>query len=132
MNKPPKVASFLLKILSSRERDEAFRGDMEVLYFNHSEYQGTRRSRSWYMREVVISIPKFFKEFIRWRITMVGNYIKIVFRNMKRHRGYTFINIAGLAVGIACTFLILLWVQYELRYDRFHQKADRIYRVVFS
>lgn len=132
MNKPPKVASFLLKILSSRERDEVFRGDMEELYFNYTEYQGPWRSRRWYWREVFRSIPKFFKEFFRWRITMLVNYIKIVFRNMQRHKGYTFINIAGIAVGIACTILIFLWVQDELSYDRFHQKADRIYRVVFS
>ena len=132
MNKPPKAASFLLKILSSRERDEAFQGDLEELYFNRTEYRGPWRSRCWYWREVFISIPRFLKEDFRWRITMLGNYIKIVFRNMKRHKGYTFINIAGLAVGIACSILILLWVKDELSFDRFHEKADRIYRVVFS
>jgi putative ABC transport system permease protein len=51
---------------------------------------------------------------------------------MKKHKGYTFINIAGLAVGIACTILIFLWVKDELSYDRFHENADRIYRVVAS
>jgi len=63
---------------------------------------------------------------------MLGNYFKIVLRDMKRHKGYTFINIAGLAVGIACTIFILLWVQDELSFDRFHENADRINRVVFS
>lgn len=65
-------------------------------------------------------------------MAMLGNYIKIILRNMKRHKGYTFINIAGLAVGIACTIFILLWVQDELSFDRFHENADRINRVVFS
>jgi len=51
---------------------------------------------------------------------------------MKKHKGYTFINIAGLAVGIACTIIILLWVKDELSFDRFHENADRIYRVVAS
>ena len=51
---------------------------------------------------------------------------------MKKHKGYTFINVAGLAVGIACTIFILLWVQDELSFDRFHESADRIYRVVTS
>ena len=51
---------------------------------------------------------------------------------MKKHKGYSFINIAGLAVGIACTIFILLWVQDELSFDRFHENADRIYRVVAS
>ena len=51
---------------------------------------------------------------------------------MQRHKGYTFINIAGIAVGIACTILIFLWVQDELSFDRFHENANRIYRVAFS
>jgi putative ABC transport system permease protein len=63
---------------------------------------------------------------------MSGHSFKVAFRNMKRHKGYTFINIAGLAVGMACTILILLWVRDETGYDRFHKKVDRIYRVVFS
>ncbi|UCE20928.1 MAG: ABC transporter permease [Candidatus Aminicenantes bacterium] len=61
---------------------------------------------------------------------MLRNYIKIAFRNMKRHKGYSFINIAGLAVGIACTIVILLWVQDELSFDRFHENAAQIHRIV--
>jgi putative ABC transport system permease protein len=63
---------------------------------------------------------------------MLANYFKIVFRNMKKHKGYTFINIVGLAIGIACTILIFLWVKDELSFDRFHEKANWIYRVVAS
>ena len=61
---------------------------------------------------------------------MLKNYLKIVLRNIKRHKGYSFINIAGLAIGMACTVLILLWVRDELSYDRFHENGDNIYRVV--
>jgi putative ABC transport system permease protein len=61
---------------------------------------------------------------------MLKNYFKIAFRNLWRKRAYSFINVAGLAVGMACCFLIFLYVHFELSYDRFHQKADRIYRVV--
>ncbi len=60
---------------------------------------------------------------------MLKNYLKIALRNVNRHRGYAFINIFGLAVGLACCLLILLFVQDELSFDRFHEKADRIYRV---
>jgi putative ABC transport system permease protein len=49
---------------------------------------------------------------------------------MKKFKGYTFINIAGLAIGIACCILILLWVRDELSFDGFHEKANRLYRVV--
>ena len=61
---------------------------------------------------------------------MISNYFKIAIRNILRHKVYSFINIVGLAVGMACTTLILLWVQYELSFDSYHEKADRIYRLV--
>ena len=60
---------------------------------------------------------------------MLKNYLKIALRNIKRHKVYSLINILGLAVGMACAILILLWIQDELSYDSFHDKADRIYRV---
>src|SRR5687768_549180 len=60
---------------------------------------------------------------------MTGHQIKTAFRYLSRHKGYTFINIAGLSVGIACCLLIMLFVRSEWSYDRFHSKADRIYRV---
>jgi len=61
---------------------------------------------------------------------MLKNYVKIAFRNLVRHKGYTFINIFGLATGIICCLLILVYVQDELSYDRYHEKADQIYRIV--
>ena len=60
---------------------------------------------------------------------MFKNYLKIAFRNLFKHKGYAFINVAGLAVGMACCFLILLYVQDETSYDIFHNNAKQIYRV---
>lgn len=60
---------------------------------------------------------------------MFKNYVKIALRNLFRNKLYSFLNIAGLAIGIACCVLILLYVQDELSFDRFHEKADRIFRV---
>ncbi len=61
---------------------------------------------------------------------MFLNYLKVTWRNIKRYKGYSFINIVGLAVGLACCILILLWIQDELSYDRFHTNWDDLYRVV--
>ena len=61
---------------------------------------------------------------------MLKNYLKIALRTLQKHRGYAFINVAGLAVGLACCVLIGLYLRNELSYDRFHDKAERIYRVV--
>lgn len=60
---------------------------------------------------------------------MIKNYLKIALRNIRKHKGTSLINIAGLAIGIACSILIILFVTYERSYDRFHDKADRIYRL---
>ena len=60
---------------------------------------------------------------------MLRNYIKIALRNMNRHKGYSFINIFGLAIGMACCILILMYVTDELSYDKFHEKSDHIYRI---
>ena len=61
---------------------------------------------------------------------MIKNYLKIAFRNLRRQPGYAFINISGLAIGLASCLLITLYVLDELRYERFHDKADQIVRVV--
>jgi len=61
---------------------------------------------------------------------MFKNYLKIVFRNIQRHKGYSFINIAGLALGLTAVILILLLVQFEISFDKYHKNADRIYRVL--
>ena len=61
---------------------------------------------------------------------MLKNYLKVAFRALRRQKGYAFINIAGLAAGLACFILILLFVQHELSYDRFHKKREQIYRMI--
>ena len=63
---------------------------------------------------------------------MLKNYLTITFRNLIKHKAYTFINIIGLAIGLASALLILLYVQDELSYDKFHEKSDQIYRVYLN
>jgi putative ABC transport system permease protein len=60
---------------------------------------------------------------------MLKNYIKIAWRNITRQKAYSILNLAGLSIGMACSILILLWVQNELSYDRFHTQADRLFRL---
>ncbi len=62
---------------------------------------------------------------------MIKNYFKIAFRNLIRNKAFSFINIFGLAIGLATCLIIMLFVQNELSYDRFNEKADRIVRVIF-
>ena len=63
---------------------------------------------------------------------MINNYFKIAFRNLWKNKGFSAINIVGLAIGIATCLIIMLFVTNELGYDRFNKKADRIARVYFQ
>jgi len=60
---------------------------------------------------------------------MFVNYLKVVLRNLRRHKVYSFINITGLTIGIACTLLISLYILHEIRFEKCHAQHDRIYRV---
>jgi putative ABC transport system permease protein len=59
---------------------------------------------------------------------MFRNYLLVAWRNLRRHKGFSFINISGLAIGIACCILIFLYISDELSYDKYHKNADRIFR----
>jgi len=61
---------------------------------------------------------------------MLENYLKIAFRNLRRNRIYSLINIAGLSLGLACAMLIILYVKDEVSFDRFHKNVNNIYRIV--
>ena len=59
---------------------------------------------------------------------MIKNYLKVAMRYLLRNKGYTAINILGLAIGITCCILIMMFVRSEFSYDKFHSKSERIYR----
>jgi len=69
-----------------------------------------------------------YKQLERLR-TMITNYLKVAIRNIIKHKGISFINIFGLAVGMTCAILIILWVQVQLNYDSDQVNKDRIYRL---
>jgi putative ABC transport system permease protein len=68
----------------------------------------------------------------RFPLALIGSFFKIAWRKIIRQKGYSLINVAGLALGFACCLIILFWVRQEMNFDRFHDRADRLYRVFFS
>jgi len=136
MNNRRSVLSKLTHLFLSLFTDEVMREtileDMEYRYACNKENKSPFFSGLIWICKLILILHTFALKSIIWRTVMFKNYMKVTLRNIKKNRGYSFINIAGLAVGIACTIIILLWVQDELSYDRFHENADRIHRVVFS
>ena len=104
-------------------------GDYEELYQKIADEKSRVKASLWFWGQILKSIPLFIFESIIWSFAMLKNYFKITLRNLFKYKGYSIINITGFAIGIACCFLILLFVQDELSYDRYHKNADRIYRV---
>jgi putative ABC transport system permease protein len=69
--------------------------------------------------------PRFMPE-------LLWNYVKVALRKVRRHKGGFFINVSGLAIGLACCFLVFIWVQDEMSFDRFHSNAKEIYRLLLN
>ena len=63
---------------------------------------------------------------------MLKNYLRVAFRALRKQAGYSLINVGGLGLGLACCFLIVLFIQHELAFDRFHEKGGRIYRLLVN
>jgi len=129
---PPYLASWIIKHYSLVYYKHQALGDLEELFYQISKKSGIKKARRWYWRQSLKSIPHLFNNFIYWSTNMFKSYWKFSLRNMKKNKGYSIINISGLAVGMACTILILLWVKYELSYDKFHKNANNLCRVAFT
>ncbi len=130
--KIPKIPYWILNHISAFDSKDAYSGDIEEEFAEIQKCQGRAKAKQWIWFHAIAAIPSWGQHFVLWRFIMFKNYFKIAIRNFLRHRGYTFINVTGLAIGIACCILIMLWVQDELSYDRFHENADDLYVATFS
>jgi len=127
--RPPRLARRLLALMSAWDDNFSSTGDFDEFHQAIARRQGSARAWLWYWGQVLRSLPAYAVFAVNWRVAMLGNYARIVLRNVKRHKMFAVINILGLAVGFAGSLLVMLYVMDELRYDTFHEKAERIYRV---
>ena len=126
---PPRLPERIVQKLAWAEDQWLIREDLREEYRYILSIKGERSANLWYWKHMFLSLFPFIKFSIYWRIVMFKSYIITSFRNARKHGGYAFINIAGLAVGMACCILIMLFVFDEMSYDKFHENHDRIYRV---
>ncbi len=128
-HKPPKLAE---KILTKLQYDDVWKttlGDFEEYHAHLVEKNGIRAANWWYWKQVLRYAPSKIVHKFYWSIEMFINYLKMSFRRLRNSKTYSFINISGLAVGLASFILIGLFVQHELSYDKHYEDSDRIYRV---
>ncbi len=127
--KPPRIASRILEFIIQKDIRYGAMGDLEEQFYWMRKEHGAFKARMLYWKQIGGALPYFIKNSILWSVIMFKNYLKVAFRNLTRQKGYSFINITGLAIGMVCAIFILLWVQDELSYDGFHENKDNIFRV---
>ena len=126
---PPKIAKRLLLFLKQYEDEYALSSELDKEYRILAANKGVFLAALWYWAQVIFAVPSYVRVCVRTGGSMIFNILKVSLRQMRRHAVYSIINITGLALGIACCLVVLLFVQEEMRYDRFHENADRIFRI---
>ena len=131
-HKPPMFISRIFERCLPDSDSLFLRGDFEEIFQDIVAERGVFQGHVWYWAQLIVTLPKILVNVLYWRVAMFKNYVKVAVRNLLKQKFYSFINITGLAVGIACCLLILLYVRHELSYDRYHEKVDRLHRVTVS
>jgi len=129
-HRPPIFWSWLLRIVLHSSEEQYVEGDLEETFHELIQAYGHRKAANWYRSQVIRSVPLLLFRSSIWGIVMGKNYLIIALRNLKKSLGFASINITGLAVGLACTLMIGLFAVDELSYDRHHENADQIVRLI--
>lgn len=124
----------LLSFYCHPDFQEDIKGDLEEYYFFNLEERGQNYASRKYLTDVVLL---FRLSLLRnnWlsqnltNIAMVKNNLKVAYRSMMQHKFYSFLNLSGLAVSVAASILIAVFVQHELSYDSYHKESENIYRI---
>ncbi len=129
---PPRLATKLLKRLISSEFFEEISGDLAEEYQEHARNKGRVLAQAIYLLEV-IRYARMYRSERTYQssnsLSMLQNYVKVAFRNLIKHKSYSLINISGLGIGLACVFMIFLFIKVETSHDKFHEDGKDIYRL---
>jgi putative ABC transport system permease protein len=127
--KPPKLAKKLMSLFLKSEDKSSIMGDMDELYAELANEKGVIIGYWWYWNQTISTLISLLNLSIHWSIIMIKNHFITAIRNLKKHKMNSFINISGLATGIACCILIFFFIQTEFNFNRFHKNIDKIFEV---
>jgi putative ABC transport system permease protein len=133
---PPRLATKLFKAYCKNELGDSILGDLQEQFYLETENGSLFKARKRYWLNVFTFINRHTLKSKRNQeryqnntLPMFRNYARITFRNLKKHPVFSFINIFGLAIGLASCMVIFLYLQRELSFDKFHSNSDNIYKV---
>ena len=109
--KIPRLGKWLVKAFLPFYESEYFLNDVEEAYIAKTEESGKLVAVMWLGMQLNFSLPPIIVDNIRWSMIMFKNYLKILGRNIRRNKIYSFINIFGLAVGLASAIMIFLFIE---------------------
>lgn len=126
--RPPRLAEWFLKRLLPSGY-EAVVGDFAEDYVDYATAYGPRKAALRYWADLLRSLPLYLLTLVVWSGIMLHNYLKVTLRTLARYKGFSAINILGLAVSMAVCLVMLLFIKDQKSYDRFHAHGDRVYRI---
>ena len=135
-NKPPKAAQRLLLSFLRSELAEEVQGDLDEKFYKTLRKRSLFHAKLNYWYQVLsymrpFAIRKCSPLYLN-HSAMFQHYFKISWRNILKNKAYSFINVTGLSLGLACCMLIFLYAKDEITYDRFHAKKDQIYQLTYT
>lgn len=131
---PPRLGILLIRRWFDQLLQESIEGDLYELFVRDLEQKGRLRAKANYFINVLMCLRHYrlrnsnSKESIH--MGLFNNYLKTTFRDLMRHKLFTAINLFGLVAGFTVSLFMLEYVLHELSFDRFHSKADQVYRVI--
>ncbi len=128
---PPSVLR-ILRLLANPDVVSGLAGDLEEEYADIRGRRGAVPAAFWLWFQILISFPSFVKSTLIGRPAMFVSYLRSAWRSLTKHKVFSFINIAGLSVGLACCILISAWIAVERGYDGFHENGSRLYQVLVN
>ena len=126
----PQPFRFFIKLVTNDFDWSHLDGDYQEIFTEIYQSKGKAAALLWIVKQLLNAAVIYFSNAIIWGQVMLKNYLKTTIRNMRRQKVYSLINILGLAVGLCCCLLILLWIQDEKSFDRFNEHAGQIYRII--
>jgi putative ABC transport system permease protein len=128
---PRKALNLMLGFMDLGERKN-FAEYVDSVYKEYLLSRSLRAASIWFWSQFIRSLPRLIIKSVEGDIVMLKNYLKIALRNIKRQEGYSAIIVGSLALTMAIGLLTMVWVEYEMSYDRFHKDSANIYRFLYQ
>ncbi len=134
--KPPRLGEWLLKSFCSYDFFSTVLWDLGELYAQNLKEKGKPQADFLYLKSVMgVIFHLYFKGGSQYSLnhfSMIRNNINVSLRNLKKHKGYTVLNLIGLSTGLAVFLIISFYVSYEFSYDSYHEHKDRVFSIYKS